>query len=154
MRASGSMATFALHARLHGFKVWTARRRGAHVGGMAVKAMRDGSVILQDAEFRDWARRMLRVAERSGQTVQARVVGQLVLKILTVEPADRRDALRTCAKGPLDLVHREFPQSALCDAPQRLSVVRAGLPIELRWMARFAGLRSHVRGGKLKSNQS
>src|SRR5690242_21725188 len=104
MRAAGSMATFALDARLHRLQIGSR----LYIRRLASKAMGDGLVILQDAEHCDRARRMLRVAERGGQTVQARVVRQLALKILTIEPANWCDTLRAGAERPLDLVHREF----------------------------------------------
>jgi len=50
VRAARSVAALALHARLHGAQIRPVRRR-AHIGRMAIETMRDGFVILQQAQL-------------------------------------------------------------------------------------------------------
>ena len=95
---------------------------------------------------------MRRVAECCSKTIEARVIGQLVFEILSVQPAHRSDALRSGAKGPLE--HRSLGQApdvdgngaqrTIADGQQRLGVMGAALTIEFRRVALLASLRSDV----------
>jgi len=111
---TGAVAAFAVYAGPHTLQIRLLRGR-LHGGGVASETRRNCPRTLGQAEHGPRCRNPKRMAEGQRHSPWSGVVGKPVLEELTIQAADRSDALRSGAKGPFQQTRSLLIAASRCD---------------------------------------